>query len=844
MALSLTTDGGTLIIPGAYPSYKVQTSANGTAASGIMVLIGEADQGPDYSLEEDLELNAFAPSQDSEVISKYRSGPLVDAFYAAANPANDPNIIGGPSRVIMVKTNPSVKASKVLDRYDATDYATLADLSYGKKGNLINYQVTAKQSEVIPTTGSFAYIPAVGTLAYALRVNGGAALSGGTLGASTSPTAFVSAINGLAGVGASGGADRAAHPASGTIAIAVSGNDIVITTSASLAVTPTVGDTLVIPDASVAEGTSNANVGAYLVTAATANTISALKLSDAANPSAVIGTITAPTAVVPTALSGTPANDLKVYSPVTIALDAADPLDGVGKSLEIAELTSGTDLLTRCLFELEVDTSGDQVPVSWLSTAADPQLLTSASEYIATIAINRQSDQVSESLSAGGDVALKVSYAGTTASLVVDDSTLVITVAGGSGSSLSLDLSDYVTINDLATYINSQVGYDAEVGSGILGLMSPLALDDVTMGVCSSHGALNGRLKVDAFKFFKKIDEESSLVQLEDATGEVVQASSGLPAPMASVQYLANGAKGATTAAIVSAALTAVEKLGANFVVTCFSRDATDDIADGLTDSGSTYVIDDVNLAVRTHVNAVSTLKRRRNRQAIVSKRGTFAEAKTAAANLAAFRVGMVFQDVRALGPDGTVTQKQPYVLAAIAAGMQAAGVYRSIMGKVANVSGALQAEGDFDDRDDADVEDALLSGLLVLRREAGGPWSWVSDQTTYGSDSNFLYNSLANVYIADTISLTTAVRAEKAFKGQSISDVPAALVKSFMEALGTEFLRLKYTAASDDAPKGVKDIKVSISGNAAKISANWRINGSIAFITIDSLMSQVEQTA
>lgn len=841
MALVEQTDSATLVIPSSVFTQSFLTDRSSPAASGVVVLIGEADGGPDYSLEDDLAVDvAFGPDQVGEVASKYISGNLVDAFRLAASPSNDPRILGAPTRILTIKTNASTKAEATLAKYDASDYGVLADKSYGKKGNLINYVLTAEDEEVIPTTGATTYIPGAGTIAYNIRVNGGTAV-GGTLGANTSPVSLVSTLAGLAGVHATGGADLGVHPASGNIALSiVSGNAIQIDTTVALGATPTVGDTLVIPDGSVIEGPGglNANVGAYVITGATSTQILATKLSDAGKPGASPGSITAPTAVGSVALSGTPANDIKAYGAVTITLDAADPLDGVGKTLEIAELTSGTDLLSRAFFVL-----GTTGAVTWVSQDGDPQLLESASEYRVNLTVARQLDNRSEELIAGGEIGLNIGYLGTTATVTIDDDTLTTTVTGGAGANLSIDLDDYPTIADLATYIASRPGYTAAAGTAVIGQLPPTALDDVSAkGICSTWGENTGRIKIDAYRFFNKIDQESILVQLQDDEDEVVQAASGIPAP-ADLAYLSGGAKGGTTAAGVVAALAALNKLRCNFVVTLFSRDASDDIADGLTESSSTYEIDAVNLALRTHVLDMSKVKVGRNRQGFASKQTTFEDARESAANLASHRMAMCFQDTRALGTDGLIHQFQPWSAAVLAAAMQAAGGHRLIVRKGVNVSGALQAEADYADDDDTDVENALLAGLLPMRRNESGLVYWVSDQTTYGGANEFL-NSVQAIYVADQINLDLKIALEEAFVGESLADVSAAQIASRVDAKMGEYLDRKLIGVSDDAPKGYRNLTVKINGPTARIRVEVKAATGLYFLIVDTLFSVIKQTA
>lgn len=844
MPQSLTTTEGVLIIPGGYSTYTVKTDVSGLSTTGVLMLVGEAASGPHHTQETDLELNSFGPNSGAAVAAKYGSGPLVDAFRAAAVPSADLNIIGAPNRIVLVKTNLGTKARIAIEDTAAATYGYIADRSYGKLGNLIYTSITADTSEVIPTTGAFTFIPPVSGFNYAMRANG-AAVVGSTITANATPTSFVSTVAALAGVIATGGATRGAHPASGTLAIATPvGNAIVVTTSSAWGATPVIGDTLVIPVTSILASASGAsasggNVGGYVITGVTATTISATKLADGGKSSPTVGTITAPVAVSATSVVG--AADMVVYGPVTIALEAGVVLDGVGKSLEIAQLAaSGGSLLD--LFERTAFQLGTTTAVTWLSKTSAPKLLTSASEYIATLNIARQSDQLSQALTMGGEIALKIGYTGTSASLVISDMAFTTTVVGGAGASLALDLADYATLNDLATYITNQAGYTCAVGSGILGQLSPTTLDDVTTSISTSWGSQTGRLKIDAFRFFQAISDQSALVQLENAAGTVIQATKGLPA-VKTTTFLAGGLKGSTSDANFTAAVDALRLVTGNFLVPLFSRDADDDVADNLTDSGSAYTIAAIHAACKTHVLAMSTLKQKRNRQAFLSIEDTFAVAKTTASDIANFRCIMAFQDVKRQGSTGSIVQFQPWMAATNAAAMQAAGGYKSIVKKKPNVSSALQLAADFDDRNIDDVEDALKAGLLPLRRGTNG-LEWVSDQTTYGKDSNFVFNSIQAVYSADTISLTVSQKMEDAFAGQSLADVSAPIALRVFDEVMENLLKLKLTAVSDDAVKGYKDAQFTLVGPSMQGSAEVKLAGTLYFVKINFLISQVQQSA
>lgn len=849
MAKSLVTDSGTLFIPGSYADYKVESNPSGLATTGVLLIIGEADAGPDHGLETDLETNAFGPDAIGDVAGKYKSGPIVDAFRAAVAAANDPDITGSFQAAILVKTNVSGKAQANLPKIGGGTYAVLADANYGKSGNAIAYRTVSAQAEAVPTTGSFTYIPPVASLDYRIRVNGGAAL-GTSVGANVTPAAFQALIDALAGVTATGGASRGLISGAGGRTVSIdafppgtSANTVLVTISTSWDVTPTIGDTFIIPASAPAllrdpaGGATDENVGAYVITGATSATITAVKLSDAGRGGAVAGTITPPAdTAAPVALVA--ASDVAAYGPVTISVDSGVVVDGIGKSLEIAELSSGTDLLSRTAYQL-----GTVVPSTWVSKSSTPVLLSSASEYQVTLNTSRADDFIQEALTSGGEIALNLSYTGTTATVTITDTTLTTTVAGGSGTSLSLSLADFSSLQALADYIASQPGYLCTPGTASLGSLPPSALDNVTTaGIASQFGAQNGRLKIDAFRFYNQVAQNSVLTQLGVPPA---QAAAGLPDVMAAQQFLAGGTKGGTTDAGILAAVTALEGVRGNFVVPCFSRNATLDIADGLTESTSTYTIAAIHAAVKSHVLTMSTLKRRKNRQAFLSIADTFANSKNVAANLASFRVSCTSQDFKQTGSTGGIQQFLPWMGSVLAASMQAAGFYKNIEFKGINTNGVQSRAGDFNSKLDSQVESALQSGLLIARTSLTGGFVWISDQTTYGKDNNFVFNSIQAVYAADTVSLTMAQRMEQAFVGQSVADISASIARAFAETILADMLRLKLLAPSDDgAPKGWKNLKIQIKGNAMLVSVEIKLATAIDFIKLDFLVSPVQQTA
>lgn len=958
MAQKLVTVNGSTSLPGAYFDIQVQQAPSGLATTGVLALLGEADAGIDYSLETDLNAAFFGPDQVSDVVAKYKSGPLVDAFRAAADAANDSDITGSPQAIYLIKTNSSAQASQGLLRAGLTNYALLADKSRGALGNLLYASVLADTAEVAPTTGSVTYIPTPSGATLALRVNGGAKQ---TLAVSTkeSPTTLVGSItsgastglSSLSGISATGGVNRSALGGvalSATLAVVASGSNVTITLAGgTFGTTPSVGDTLLIPvsgeygaaEDSCIKGSASANAGAYVVTGAGSTTITATKLRNNAS-----GALTSPVNVSATAL-GSEATDILAFAPVVVQnatgtnrgvltglvtqtitgtataqslklvlatgqvwaataqvgdlvlLPSTAPsawhasganggwyqvtaagsgtaagasyitmtrlsngapanfaataiaamtdlqvlrpaIDGVGKALELYD-AGGADNVNTLFYAL----SSTLAPI--LSTSNAPLLLTSASEYVAELSVSRQSDGTQETIIAGGDIALKLGYLGTTATAVISGTTLTTTVTGGSGANLSINLKSFKTIADLANYINAQTGYVCTVGSVLLGQMPVVSngasvLDAATLTIATDLGAQPGRLKLDAFDFFNAVSTQSQVIQLGATPA---QAAAGLPEVQATF-YLSGGARGPTTAAGFVSAVAACEQLTLNSVIPLFSRDATADIADGLTDSASTYQIDSINAVVKSHVLAMSTFKRRRNRQGFLSKRTSFINAQLAANNLASYRCSLTFQDFKTVGSDGTITQFQPWMGAVLAAAMQAAGGYRSILFKGINCSGVVMFDGSFSDTDDTDLEDAIDNGLLVAQRAPGGGFRWNSDQTTYAIDDNFVYNSIQAIYGADTVALTTAQKLEKAFVGKSLADVSASVALSYLKGIMSELKRTKWIVGDDSAPLGFLNAVIKISGNTMKVSLTIKLATAIVFIPVSFLVNEVQSSA
>lgn len=535
----------------------------------------------------------------------------------------------------------------------------------------------------------------------------------------------------------------------------------------------------------------------------------------ASNHSNVATLVTELNGVLPAGIVAAPGastNSIKL----TIAPDAAAYRKGWGKSFELVDSTPGN--------------------LAALGLSAG--LTVSAQEPGVEVAISRPDIGLSETHDVRSAIALQVGYAGTSATMTIDQGakTLTTTVTGGSGANLSIDITQYRTVADLATFINSQTGYSAVVSS-VAQQQPTSALDAVAaIGICSTGAGLKpGRVK-NAANAFQKAMATSNALDFD------VIALAGIPNPMQGPAFLAGGARGATAAADIIAAVNQLAGIQVNIIVPLFSRDAADDIADGITDSASTYTIDAVHAAVKSHCVQFSTPKLKRNRIAVLSFWGDYATSKDKAQSVADYRCSFTMQRATQVSSSGAITKFLPWYTAAVAAGMQAGGFYKSITNKFANVISFEDPSG-FDSGSPGDVEDALDAGLLILTKDTAGN-RWVSDQTTYGFDTNFVYNSIQAVYLADILSLDLADSFQKAFVGKSLADVDAATALSFLAQKMDGYKKLKMIASSDDAPLGYKNPKVSISAPEMDISVEIKLATAIYFVPISISISQVQQNA
>jgi len=522
----------------------------------------------------------------------------------------------------------------------------------------------------------------------------------------------------------------------------------------------------------------------------------------------LVAVTAAPTGI--TASPGTPLNTLTL----TVGADSNAYSEGWGKSFELIDSTPG-DLAALGL---------------------SPGLTISSQEAEIEQQNSNSTTGTSETLAVNSQIALLVGYQGTSATITITNVALTTAVVGGAGIGLSLTLSEYSTIGLLASFINSQPGYTA-AALPAASSQPATSLDAVSaQGICSTESELTpGRIKI-ALANYEQAMTTSRLLAFSPT------ASAGLPAPTSAPAYLAGGSRGPTLAIDIVDALTLLQSVNCNIIVPLFSQNASADIAAGQTDPNSTYTIAAIDALLKSHCLEMSNPSLNRNRICILSNLGTFAAAAATAQTLASDRCSLTFQQVTQVNSTGVVTTFQPWYAACVAMGMQLGGFYKAIVGKYANVISIIDPS-DYNNGNPGDTSEALTAGLLPLYEDVGGP-KWVSDQTTYSVDDNFVYNSIQAMYDADLIAIDLKSSFTDAFVGQSLADVSAASASAFLTQKMASYMQLKLIAPSNGAPLGFNNAKVSINAPTMTIAVNIYLATAIYFIPISFTISAVQQSA
>lgn len=466
-------------------------------------------------------------------------------------------------------------------------------------------------------------------------------------------------------------------------------------------------------------------------------------------------------------------------------------------------------------------------------------------------------NETSEALGENAAIAvLSIQYTGdaSTASLALTgvsqtNKTLATTLAGDQtdgSANLAISLANY-SMKELVDFINAQTGYSASLSDGTKAAKSGLELDPVAIADVKTSASSMYRL-------------QQEIVELINAGSDRVVASlaatpvAGLPVNVTD-SFLAGGAKGASLNSDFSGGLAQSLAKTWNVALPCISRDATDDIADGLTDASSAYTIASVIASLDSHLRLRGSTKNRKEAQGMAGIReAAKADAFQAARDAGSFLVQLAMQDVLIVDAAGELKWKQPHIMAALAAGIRlGTAVGEPLTHKFINANGVGHVvdpvtgleTGDFNAG--LDAEDAIDAGILFTEEASGGN-RIVVDNTTYGIDQSFVFNRGSVVEASQFIAKTLRETAELVFVGQKVSNGVAASIKSVLRNKLRELNapEVNITTASSDAPEGFVEetFVVEVQGNTARVQVEVKPVQGLDFVFITFTLGDITQSA
>lgn len=381
MTIAFSVGGSRVVTPGVYSVFKVQDSLlNVVAAARNILLVGEADAGVPGNL---LDPTTAYFSDYPTMQAFFTSGPMVDAARQLFTVQPSAVFTGSVGRVYAQQTNQATRAEKTISL--PTGYGKIVATKFGESGNFVKSQIVASP-EVLPMI-SCQILP--------LTVNVEAAVSGVKVAGTAAMTfagveSFVSNLSTLLSgkASVSGGTLKNVIATGSDLTLSVSGTDVVVSSDTPWATTPVAGEMAIIPHSSGLKGSSDANIGVYVVKAATASTVTLEKIRQMDNAGTSPVAWAAPEAISTPVTAGTApftyaTGEIIFVEPVSVMVTEAAK-EGAGATLELAA-SSGSLLGVAALARM----------------SARSNMLSAGNASFATVSATASADQLTVSLGSG-----------------------------------------------------------------------------------------------------------------------------------------------------------------------------------------------------------------------------------------------------------------------------------------------------------------------------------------------------------------------------------------------------------------------------------------------------------
>lgn len=825
--IELFYNGATIRKPATYSrSFVLQSGGTPLTGASTVGIVGEAVGGEPGSTAGYVE---YESSQIADLIETYISGPIVEAARALVAPARDNRVVNGASFIKVYKTNNSAQATKTLQNISATtsDIFTLTSQNYGLNENLIYFYIT--EGSIADTecniSSSAITFPVTMTLGDTLILVIGGVTYTYTVAASAGAKADVAAVLSALNTSGEWSPSKPVIASAGTVS-----NTVKLTldpTNAALdeynqrkeyAILERVKSTVITTNlayilkftSKIDFATSGTSAGTFTVASSTGLTVGQYVTIADSDTTEITSIVT----------------DITGSGPYTVEVDLGNT--------DLSAYTTGNSAAvyiggSKIDFTTLAVTNGSAGPVRG-----------SIGSRIFTIGRNTDVEILEENDS---NVMLRLWYAGagTNCTMSILDVSSVkklqTTVTGGpGGENLDIILQDY-TIAELCDYINGISG-TPYIAYAVYGNKEGQTCEVLDYYDVINISKMPLEIKATRWEIETIVNQQSKFVTIEIESNKYGQLET---ISSTAKEFLAGGTRGYSTNTSFQDGFDALLYTRCNTVLPLISRDATSDIADGLTDASSTYTIDSVNLIADTHCRTASSTTNRSERNCYVSELNTsFSAVRSSAESLNSEYTSFCIQEVLALDYTGTLTWMQPYILAAMCAGMQSGmEVGSPITYKQPNIYGIRHDEFN----PNTQYNQAIKSGILYVEEPDSGGFRIAVGNTTYGKDSNSVYNRISTLacahYVAynlrqqlDSIYVGTKFASAES-TGESIVTTIIALMTSFKDA---------GIIVGDDTNNGLgyKGLSVRVSGNVVYVDITITpapgIDFILATISIDTV--------
>lgn len=381
MTIAFSVGGSRVVTPGVYSVFKVQDSLlNVVASARNILLIGEANEGVPGNL---LDPTTAFFSDYPTMQAFFTSGAMVDAARQLFTVQPSAVFTGSVGRVYAQQTNQATRAEKTIASPSA--YGKVVATKFGESGNFVKSQIVASP-EVLPSV-TFQVLPDAIDIEAAVsgvKAPGDAPLS------FINVASFASNLSLLLDLRAtvSGGDWQNVVVDNSQLTLSVSGTDVVVASDTAWQASPKVGEVAIIPHTSGLKGSTDANIGTYLIKSVTANTVTMEKVRQMDDLGTNVIAWAAPETVsLGVNVGSGPFNyasgTLLFLNPVTVTVTEAAK-EGAGATLELASTTNSL---------LAVST------LARMSSRSN--MLSAGNASFATISATASSDQLTVTLGAG-----------------------------------------------------------------------------------------------------------------------------------------------------------------------------------------------------------------------------------------------------------------------------------------------------------------------------------------------------------------------------------------------------------------------------------------------------------